>query len=75
MIPNTEIIGNKIANSVERLAGFLKPGDIFIKPHSRTQYKFDESKFKERVVICENLDTHEPEQIYYNSPVYKLTFV
>ncbi|HTJ50933.1 MAG TPA: hypothetical protein VL443_15830 [Cyclobacteriaceae bacterium] len=73
MITNTEIISNKIVTSVEQLAGFLKPGDIFLKAHSNTRYKFDESKFKERVVICENLETQEPEQIYYNSPVYKLT--
>ena len=75
MTPHTEIIGNKVVSSVELLAGFLKPGDIFRKPHGSTRYKFDESKFKERLVICENLDTQEPEEIYYNSPVYKLTFI
>lgn len=74
MTPHTEIMGNKVANSTEQLAGFLKPGDIFHKPNSSIRYKFEESKFKERLVICENLDTQEPEQMYYNSPVYKLTF-
>jgi len=75
MQPRTEIMGNQIVNSVEQLASFLKPGDIFRKPLNKTQYKFDELKLTERLVICENLDTHEPEQIYYNSPVYKLIFI
>jgi hypothetical protein len=72
MKPRTEIIGNRIVNSVEQLASFLKPGDIFRKPHGKTQYKFDELRLSERLVICENLDTMAPEQIYYNSPVFKL---
>ena len=74
MTRRTEIIDNKIVNSVEQLASFLKPGDIFRKPHGKTQYKFDELKLGERLVICENLETHVPEQIYYNSPVFKLIF-
>lgn len=72
MQPITKITGNPITNAVEQLVSFLEPGDIFRKPLSRTQYKFDELKLNERLVICENLDTHEPEQIYCNSPVYKL---
>jgi len=75
MKPRTEIINNKIVNSVEQLASFLKPGDIFRKPHGKTQYKFDELKLAERLVMCENMDTHAPEQIYYNSPVFKLVTV
>jgi hypothetical protein len=75
MRPRTEIINNRIANSVEQLASFLKPGDIFRKPHGMTQYKFDELKLNERLVLCENLETHVPEQIYYNSPVFKLVFL
>jgi len=72
MKPRTEIIGNKIVNSVAQLASFLKPGDLFRKPNGKTQYKFDELKLEERLVICENMDTHVAEQIYYNSPVFKL---
>jgi hypothetical protein len=75
MRPRTEIINHRIVNSVEQLASFLKPGDIFRKPHGTTQYKFDELKMNERLVLCENLDTHVPEQIYYNCPVFKLVFV
>ncbi len=69
MAPRTEIIGNKIVNSVEQLASFLKPGDIFRKLQGRTQYKFYELKFKESLVVCENLETHAVEEIYYNTPV------
>jgi hypothetical protein len=71
----TEIINNKIVNSIEQLASFLKPGDIFRKPNGKTQYKFDELLPDKRVVICENLETHVPEQIYCNSPVFKLVFL
>ena len=75
MKPRTEIINNRIVNSVEQLASFLKPGDIFRKPHGKTQYKFDELRLGERLVLCENLETHAGEEIYYNSPVFKLVFV
>lgn len=75
MKPRTEIINNRIVNSVEQLASFLKPGDIFRKPQGSTQYKFDELKLSERLVICENMDTHAPEKIYYNSPVFKLVAI
>jgi hypothetical protein len=75
MKPRTEIIDGKITNSVEQLVCFLKPGDIFRKPNGREQYKFDEFKPNERLVICENLETHAAELIYYNSPVYKLSFL
>ena len=75
MRQRTEIINHRIVNSIEQLASFLKPGDIFRRPHAKTQYKFDELRLDERLVICENLDTHTPEQIYYNSPVFKLVFV
>jgi hypothetical protein len=69
-----QIMGNQNPNTVEQLVCFLKPGDIFTKPLSKTHYKFDELKLTERLVICENMDTHGPEQIYCNSPVYKLLF-
>jgi hypothetical protein len=72
MRPRTEIIGNKIVNSVEQLASFLKPGDIFRKPIGKTQYKFDKLDADEKLVVCENLETHAREQIYYHSPVFKL---
>lgn len=75
MNPRTEIIGNKIVNSIEQLACFLKPGDIFRKPHGKTQYKFDELKLEQRMVLCENLETLAPEEIYYNSPVFKLVAI
>lgn len=75
MTPRTEIINNRIVNYVAQLASFLKPGDIFRKLHSKTQYKFFELKLDDRLVICENLDTHIPEHIYFNSPVFKLVFI
>ena len=68
----TEIINNKIVNSVAQLARFLKRGDIFRKPKGSTQYKFEEFVQDENLVICENLDTHLSEQIYCNSPVFRL---
>ena len=75
MKPRTEIINNKIVNSVEQLASFLKPGDIFRKLRGRTQYKFAELRLEKRLVTCENLETHAPEVIYYNSPVFKLVTI
>ncbi len=74
MKPRTEIIGNQIVNSVEQLASFLKPGDIFRKINSRVVYKFDQLLLSEKLVTCETLDTHVSENIYYNSPVFKLVF-
>ncbi|MEJ0057033.1 MAG: hypothetical protein WDN75_16070 [Bacteroidota bacterium] len=68
----TEIINNKIVNSVEQLARFLKRGDIFRKPKGSTQYKFQELVQDQNLVICENLDTHASEEIYCNSPVFRL---
>lgn len=75
MIPRTEIINNRIVNSVEQLASFLRPGDIFRKLRGRTQYKFNELILNEKLVVCENLDTHVSEEIYFNSPVFKLVFI
>jgi hypothetical protein len=75
MVPRTEIIGHQFVNSVEQLASFLKPGDVFRKLHSRIQYKFRELKLNERQVVCENLETHVVEEIYYNMPVYRLMFL
>lgn len=75
MKPRTEIINNKIVNSVEQLARFLKRGDIFRKPRSSTQYKFEQLNLDENVVICENTDTHAFETIYCNSPVFKLMVI
>jgi hypothetical protein len=72
MKPKTEIINNRIVNSVEQLARFLKRGDIFRKPRGSAQYKFEELKPEENIVICENTDTHTVEKIYGNSPVFKL---
>ena len=68
----TEVINHKIVNWVEQLACFLKSGDIFRKPRGNTQYKIKELRPEEKVVICENLETHKSEQIYFNSPVYRL---
>ena len=75
MIPRTEIINNRIVNSVEQLASFLRPGDIFRKLRSRTQYKFSKLILTEKLVVCENLETHVSEEIYFNSPVFKLVFI
>jgi hypothetical protein len=75
MKPRTEIINNRIVNSVEQLVSFLRPGDLFRKLHSKTQYRFDELKNTEKIVVCENMETHDLETIYYNSPVFKLVFV
>jgi hypothetical protein len=75
MAPRTEIIDNRIVNSVELLASFLKPGDIFRKLRGRTQYKFLKLMLTKRLVVCENLETHRSEEIYFNSPVFKLVFI
>jgi hypothetical protein len=75
MRPRTEIIGNRIVNCEEHLASFLRPGDIFRKLQGRTQYRFNELVVDEKRVVCENLDTHASEEIYYNSPVFKLVFL
>ena len=75
MKPKTEIINSKIVNSVEQLARFLKEGDIFRKPRSSTQYKFEALDLNEKMVICENTDTHAVESIYFNSPVFKLVII
>ncbi len=72
MKPRTEIINNRIVNSVEQLASFLKPGDIFRKLHGRTQYKFELLDSKQRLVVCKNMDTNLAERIYYMMPVFKL---
>jgi hypothetical protein len=69
-----ETTAHKDSGYVEQLISFLKPGDVFRKPHSDTLYKLDEVKLNNWLVICENLRTHEPEQMYYNSPVLKLIF-
>lgn len=68
----TEIIDSKIVNWVAQLACFLRQGDIFKKPRGSTHYKFMEFRQEDNLVVCENLDTHAPESIYYNSPVYRL---
>lgn len=68
----TEIINNKIVNWVEQLASVLKRGDIFRKPRGSTHYKVKALIPDEKIVICENLDTHLSEEIYSNSPVYRL---
>jgi hypothetical protein len=75
MAPRTEIINNRIVNSMELLASHLKPGDIFRKLRGRTQYKFLKLMLTRNRVVCENLDTHLPEEIYFNSPVFKLIFI
>lgn len=72
MRSKTEIINNRIVNSVEQLACFLKHGDIFRKPRGSTQYRFQELVLAEKLVVCVNMDTQQPENIYSNSPVYRL---
>lgn len=72
MKPRTEIINNKIVNSIEQLASFLKPGDIFRKLQGRTQYRFELLDIDEELVICKNMDTDRAEKIYYKMPVFKL---
>lgn len=72
MIPRTEIVNHKIVNWVEQLACFLKAGDIFRKPRGSAKYKFEELILEQKLVICENIDTHLSEKIYSNSPVFKL---
>jgi hypothetical protein len=72
MRSKTEIIDNQIVNSVEQLACFLKQGDIFRKPRGSTKYMFEELLTDSRVVVCVNMNTQVSEQIYSNSPVYRL---
>ncbi len=75
MKTRTEIINNRIVNTVEQLASFLKPGDIFRKRLGRTQYKVDQLRVSDQTLVCENLETHTSEEIYYKSPVLKLMFL
>ncbi|MEQ1586698.1 MAG: hypothetical protein ABL895_12510 [Cyclobacteriaceae bacterium] len=72
MKPRTEIINNRIVNSIEQLASFLKPGDIFRKLQGRTQYRFELLDIDEGLVVCKNMDTDRAETIYYKMPVFKL---
>ena len=72
MTPGTEVINNKVVNWVGQLAYFLKPGDVFRKPRSKTHYRFEELDLDQRLVVCVNTDTHLTESIYCNSPVFKL---
>lgn len=71
----TKIIGNRIVNSVEQLARYLKDGDIFLRPRNSTQFRFEKFEPEENTVICENLDTHTYDRIFSNSPVFKLTYL
>lgn len=75
MRTRTEIINNQIVNSIEELACYLRQGDLFRKPRGRTQYKFEKFLEDQKLVICENLDTHQSEQVYCNSPVLRLMFL
>lgn len=72
MTPRPEIINHKIVNWVEQLACFLKAGDIFRKPRGSTQYKFEALNLDQKMVVCQNTDTLVSENIYCNSPVFKL---
>jgi hypothetical protein len=72
MTPRTEVIHHQVINWVEQLACFLKTGDIFRKPPGATQYKFEELKLDLKSVVCQNTDTKLSENIYCNSPVFKL---
>lgn len=72
MTPRTEVINHQVINWVEQLACFLKVGDIFRKPRGSTQYKFEELKLDLKTVVCWNTDTQMSENIYSNSPVFKL---
>jgi hypothetical protein len=72
MKPRTEIIDHRVVNSVEQLASFLQPGDLFRKINSKTQYIFDELRIHDKEVLCKNLDTNAQELIFYRTPVLKL---
>lgn len=72
MKPRTEIIDHRVVNSVEQLASFLQPGDLFRKINSKTQYIFDELRIHDKEVLCKNLDTNVQELIFYRTPVLKL---
>jgi hypothetical protein len=71
----TEIINKKIVNWVAQMASLLKSGDVFRKPRGSTHYKFVSFDSEQKLVICENIDTHVVEEIYANSPVYRLLIV
>lgn len=75
MKPRTEIINHRIVNSVEQLASFLHPGDLFRKMNSKTQYTFHELRQEDKEVLCQNMDTHQWELIFHNSPVFKLVII
>ena len=75
MKSRTEIINNRIVNSVEQLACFLQHGDIFRKPRGSTQYRFEALVQDEKLVLCINMDTQQSESIYSNSPVFRLVML
>lgn len=75
MKPRTEIIDHRVVNSMEQLACFLQPGDIFRKINSKTQYTFHELRQAEKEVVCLNMDTRQWEVIFHNSPVFKLVII
>lgn len=75
MKPRTIVINNQIVNCVEQLARFLKQGDIFRKPRGSAYYKFEKLMPELKLVLCENIETHVTEEIYFNSPVLRLMFL
>jgi hypothetical protein len=75
MRARTEIINSQIVNFMEELACYLRQGDLFRKPMGRTQYRFEKFLEVEKLVICENMDTHQSEQLYCNSPVLRMMFL
>jgi hypothetical protein len=75
MNPRTEIVNNRVVNSVEQLACFLRPGDVFRRPRSNTPYLFTELLVEKKIVVCMNTLTLESEEIYSNSPVFRLLVI
>jgi hypothetical protein len=75
MTPRTEIIENKVVNSVPHLVNDLKQNDLFRKPRGKATYRFIQLNSQAKTVDCENLDTQLQESIYFQSPVFKLVFL
>ena len=75
MTPGPEIIDSKVVNSVAQLACFLKQGDVFRRPHGKTQYRLDSVIWDRSLVVCMNTDTRLSETIYSNSRVFKLVSI
>ncbi|MFN5557078.1 MAG: hypothetical protein ACK57K_01385 [Chryseotalea sp.] len=75
MLPKTEIINNRIAIYIRHSVGELKKGELFKKTHCKDLYQVTILHADKRLAHCTNTVSKEKVLIYYQTPVYKLTFI